>query len=131
MSTPITDHRSPITDRWRLPLPALRKERGYWDLHTDRLEQLRELWNASEAFQKDVPDFDTWMLETEPAKILLEAAAFGDAHFIAEMNDWARALLLVQFASGEDLDLPGIREHLPRFENETDTRYRFKNRPFF
>jgi len=114
----VTD--SPIADRWRLPLPALERERGFWEFYADRRDQLRALWQASQEMQKDIPDFDTWLLQTEPAVIILQATAFGDDHFVKEMNDWGRSVLFAQFATGTDLDAHAAREELERFPGESD-----------
>jgi len=110
----------PIIDRWRLPSPVLERERGFWELYVDRREQLQALWQSSQALQKISPDFDTWLLQTEPAVILLQVAAFGDVHFVKEMNDWARVTLLAHFAKGSDLDAHAEREGLRRFPGESD-----------
>lgn len=110
----------PIADRWRLPLPVLERERDFWEVYADRRDQLRALWQASQDMQKDIPDFDTWLLQTEPAVIILQATAYGDVHFIEEMNIWGRAVLFAQFATGTDLDAHAAREEMERFPGESD-----------
>lgn len=68
-------------------------------------------------------DYDVGNLETDPVKIILEAAAYREVLLRARVNDAARANL-VAFAIGSDLDhLAGFYD-VTRLLNETDAALR-------
>lgn len=69
-------------------------------------------------------DYDVGSLETDPAVIAAESAAYGDMHFVARLNDAARAILLAEFASGTDLELHAKRVGLEKLADETDEALR-------
>lgn len=72
-------------------------------------------------------DYDVEDLETDPAVIAAQAAAYGDMYFVAALNDAARVILLPSFAEGTDLDLQAMRAGLgdrPRLEGESDASLR-------
>jgi len=62
-------------------------------------------------------------LESEPARKVLEIAAYREVLVRARVNDAARALLLAE-ATGADLDHLGALFSTARQEGETDARYR-------
>jgi len=112
-----------MADRLPLPDPVLLRELSADVLFQNRLDDFRARWQASDALKEIAPDFDTYMMEGGPAQVAIESASDADLHLIAEMNKWARVLLIAGFASGNDLDLIGAREFLPRFPNEGDPDY--------
>ena len=68
-------------------------------------------------------DYDVGILETDPAKIILEVAAYREVLLRARVNDAAKANL-VAFATGSDLDhLAGFYD-VVRLDGETDERLR-------
>ena len=77
-------------------------------------------------------DFDQEMLETDPAVIAAQSAAYADMHFVARLNDMARTAILPSFAQGSDLDLhvqrTGIRE---RAAGESDAAVRQRIRLYY
>lgn len=69
--------------------------------------------------------YDVENLETDPAVIAAETAAYGDLYYLQRLNDAARVVLLPSFAEGTDLDLHAERAGIePRFEGETDASMR-------
>ncbi len=112
-----------MVERLPLPDPVLMRELSADALFQARLEDFRARWQMSDALKEIAPDFDTYMLEAGPAQVVIEGASDADLHLIAEMNKWARVLLIAGFASGSDLDLIGAREFLPRFPDEDDASY--------
>jgi phage-related baseplate assembly protein len=68
-------------------------------------------------------DYDVGNLETDPVKVVLEAAAFREIVLRARINDAAKANLIL-FASGSDLDhLAGFYD-VVRLTGETDAALR-------
>jgi phage-related baseplate assembly protein len=68
-------------------------------------------------------DYDVGNLETDPVKIILEAAAYREALLRARINDAAKANLLV-FALGSDLDHLASFYDVTRLSGETDDALR-------
>ncbi len=60
----------------------------------------------------------------DPVPIAAEAAASGDVHFVARLNDAARVTLLPSFAEGSDLDIQATRAGIVRFTGELDAALR-------
>jgi Phage-related baseplate assembly protein len=112
-----------MADRLPLPDPVLLRELSADILFQARLDEFRERWQSSDILKEIAPDFDTYMLESGPVQVAIGGASDADLHLIAEMNKWSRVLLIAGFASGDDLDLIGAREYLPRFEGEDDFSY--------
>lgn len=70
------------------------------------------------------PEFaDVIGLESEPARKLLEIAAYRDMLHRERINDAARALLLA-YAMGSDLDHLGARVDVERLPGEKDERFK-------
>jgi len=70
------------------------------------------------------PDFAGFIdLESEPARIVLEVAAYHSMNLLARVNDAARANLLA-FAMGGDLDQLGAFYDVLRLTGETDDQFR-------
>jgi len=110
----------PIADIWTLPAPVLVYELSFEEQFEARRDQFRQLWANSKKLKEIAPDFDVWMLESDPIVILLQCAAYGDLHFIAALNEWARVVLLAHFAKKGDLDAHAAREGLELFPDESD-----------
>jgi phage-related baseplate assembly protein len=109
---------------YRLPKPVVVRELDYEALLATRKGQFAALWDARRAQYPDLPPIDTITLETDPATILLEHAAFADLLFVAELNDAARVVRLIDFAAGSDLDLHAEEMALARLPGESDAALR-------
>ncbi|UYO50334.1 baseplate J/gp47 family protein [Rhodopseudomonas palustris] len=106
--------------KYRLPLPVVVRELDFEAQLANRMEQFATLWNALREKHPTLPEFDGLLLETDPATKLLEAAAFADTLFTAELNDAARIVRLVSFATGGDLELHAAEVDLERRVGERD-----------
>ncbi|NEW96913.1 baseplate J/gp47 family protein [Rhodopseudomonas sp. BR0G17] len=106
--------------KYRLPLPVVVRELDFETRLADRRAQFGELWELLRAKYPDLPPIDVLLLETDPSSILLEAAAFADTLFTAELNDAARVVRLVSFARGKDLELHAAEVDLQRRQDELD-----------
>jgi phage-related baseplate assembly protein len=114
-------------NRYRLPKPVVVRELGYEALLDARRESFAEFWAGLRAANPELPAIDTLNLDSDPGAALLQAAAFGDLLFVAELNDTARAVRIVDFAEGSDLDLHGAEFADPDFQRhdgETDAAWR-------
>ncbi|WNV10096.1 baseplate J/gp47 family protein [Tardiphaga sp. 709] len=109
---------------YRLPLPVVVRELDYEASLASRTAQFKALWEAKRAADPDLPAFDTLVLESDPAKALLEVAAFGDMLFVGELNDTARVVRVVSFAQGSDLELHAAEVDLTRRTDEKDPELR-------
>ncbi|TIS37504.1 baseplate J/gp47 family protein [Mesorhizobium sp.] len=79
--------------------------------------------DATARFSSAGVDYDVGNLETDPVKVVLEAAAYREVLLRARVNDAARANLLA-FATGADLDhLAGFYD-VARLASETDSALR-------
>lgn len=97
--------------------PLIVAEPDYEVMLSERVASFLSAWAA---FQQrfpnaGLPNFNVETLEYDPAIIALEAAATGDLHFRALLNDVARATILTDFARDEDLDLLGGETRVPGF----------------
>jgi phage-related baseplate assembly protein len=79
--------------------------------------------DAQARFDADGIDYDVGNLETDPVKIVLEAAAYREVNLRARANDAARANLLA-FAGGTDLEHLAAFYDVTRSVGETDTSLR-------
>jgi phage-related baseplate assembly protein len=68
-------------------------------------------------------DYDVGNLETDPAKIILEVAAYRELILRALINDKARAVMLA-FAGGADLDNLAAFYATSRLDGESDAAFR-------
>lgn len=68
-------------------------------------------------------DYDVGNLETDPVKIVLEAAAYREVLLRARVNDAAKANL-VSFSAGTDLDHLAAFHDVVRLDGETDAALR-------
>ena len=100
--------------------PVLIRELDYEALKSRNIAIFKTFWENSPQLQEIAPDFDTWIVETPIETVFARFSAFHDMLLIAETNDWARAVLIVYFAFGTDLDRIAESEGLERFEGETD-----------
>lgn len=115
---------------WTYDAPIIVAKLDYEAIRGDRIEAFLDRWAAFRESDPSLPDYDVQGLESDPAVIALEAAAYGDLHFRAQLNDTARAALLVDFATGADLDLHGVATRTPahpsglaRLSGEPDAAY--------
>lgn len=113
------------------PKPTITAELDYEALRSQRIAAFLEAWETHRQQDPTLPEYDVQMLETDPAVVALEVAAYGDLYFTGRTNDVARATLLTDFAIGEDLDLHGAATRTPahpnglaRFSGEEDSDYR-------
>ena len=83
----------------------------------------RGFWDEERLQKPDLPEFDTLDLESEPAAVLIKAAAYRSLLLKAKVNDKARAVLLAT-ALGTDLDHLGARVATARLEGELDEPFR-------
>lgn len=92
---------------WRLAKPVVVRELDYEALLAARKAQFTALWEALRIEKPELPSIDALAGEFDPGTTMLQAAAVGDLLFVAELNDTARVVRLVDFADGADLDLHG------------------------
>lgn len=109
---------------YKLPLPVVVRELDYEASLAVRSAQFKAIWEAKRAADPELPAFDVLVLESDPAKALLELAAFGDMLFVGELNDAARVVRLVTFAQGKDLELHAAEVDLERRVSEQDPELR-------
>lgn len=81
------------------------------------------LSHAVQRFADAGVDYDVGALETDPVKIVLEAAAYRELLLRARINDAARANL-VAFSTGADLDHLALFYDVARLPAETDAALR-------
>ena len=86
-----------------LPLPPVIEPIAYEDLLAAIVTEFKARWETRRAANPDLPAYDVELLETDPAKILLESGAFIYMLALARVNDAARALMLAT-ATGGDLE---------------------------
>jgi phage-related baseplate assembly protein len=120
-----------ITGNWVYGPPVIIATLDYEGLLSDRIAAFVTQWDGFRAIDAMLPDYDVEGLETDPAVIGLEAAAYGDLYFRAMLNDVARATVLVDFAVGADIDLHGLDtrtaahpDGVTRLTGESDDAYR-------
>lgn len=101
-----------------LPKPVLVQPLDYEQIFQLRLNDLVERMRAAGV------DYDVPTLQTDPAVIAAQAAAYGDLYYLARLNDAARRILLASFAEGTDLDLHAVRAGLTRASGESDEALR-------
>ncbi|ABE64063.1 Baseplate J-like protein [Nitrobacter hamburgensis X14] len=96
-----------------LPLPPVLQPLDYEALLADIIAEFKTRWEAVRALHPELPSYDQQMLETDPAKIVLESAAYIYMLTLARVNDAAKALMLAT-TSGGDLDSFAADFDLPR-----------------
>ncbi|WP_322997515.1 baseplate J/gp47 family protein [Castellaniella sp.] len=113
------------------PVPSITVSYDYETLLGQRIAAFVQQWDGFRVLDPDLPMYNVQMLETDPVVIGLEAAAYGDLYFTALANDIARATILVDYATGADLDLHGLETKTPahpngviRHDGEADAPYR-------
>lgn len=100
-----------------LPAPGVIEQIAYETILGDLVE------DANARFAAAGIDYDVGALETDPVKIVLEAAAFREMLLRARVNDAARANL-VAFAIGGDLDHLAAFYDVERLAGESDAALR-------
>lgn len=93
----------PTLDLSGLELPPVVQPIAYEALLADIVADFKGRWEVRRAADPMLPAYDVEMLETDPAKILLESAAYIYMLQLARVNDAAKALMLAS-AAGADLD---------------------------
>lgn len=109
-------------DKYRLKAPLLVRDVSFDVWRAEALDILKAFWSDTPALQEIAPNFDTWMVESPFESVMVRFAAFYKMVMAFQLNDWSRALLLVPFAEGEDLDKVAASEGLERFPFEPDER---------
>lgn len=102
-----------------LPAPSLIEELSYearLDLFQDRL---------AEAFTAAGIEYDVTDLETDPAQIILQVAAYQDVLLRQRINEAARGTML-PYAAGGDLDILAQFHDVKRQTGEADERLRLR-----
>lgn len=93
----------------KLPVPFIEREPEFAERFAARLAQMRGL----------MPEWDTWMLRSDPINRIVRHAAYGDLLYFQELNEGFRATLR-GFAAGEDLTAKARDWGLERYEGESD-----------
>ncbi len=96
-----------------LALPPVIAPVDYEVLLADIVVEFKQRWAAARVAQPELPDYDVQLLEYDPAKIVLESAAYIYTLALARVNDASRGLMLAT-ATGADLDHFGADFGLPR-----------------
>lgn len=86
-----------------LTLPPVIEAIDYEVLLADVVAEFKARWAALRLEKPDLPDYDVELLESDPAKILLESGVYVFMLMLGRVNDAARALMLAT-ATGGDLD---------------------------
>lgn len=84
------------------PQPEIIETLDYEAILSEHVATFQDLWEIRRAANPDLPEYDVALLETDPVKIVLEAASYRDLMMRARINDAARANL-VAFALNADL----------------------------
>jgi phage-related baseplate assembly protein len=120
-----------FTGNWVYGPPVIVATLDYEGLLADRIAAFLDQWDGFRAIDATLPEYDVEHLESDPAVIGLEAAAYGDLYFRSMLNDVARATVLVDFAVGTDIDLHGLDtrtaahpDGVTRLTGESDETYR-------
>lgn len=100
-----------------LPAPSMVEEIGY----EARLQALRD--KLVEIFSDAGIDYDVDNLETDPAQILLQVAAYQDTLLRQRINEAVRSTFLA-YATGGDLDILAHWYDVFRLPGEADDRLR-------
>jgi phage-related baseplate assembly protein len=98
-----------------LPTPAVIEELSYEAILSALMVDAQARFDAAGI------DYDVGALESDPVKIILEAAAYRELLLRARINDAARANLL-PFAGGTDLEHLSAFYGLTKLVGETDTQ---------
>lgn len=86
-----------------LTLPPVLQPLDYEVLLADIIAEFKGRWEDLRITNPDLPSYDVEMLETDPAKIVLESAAYIYLLTLARVNDAAKALMLAT-TTGADMD---------------------------
>lgn len=108
-----------------LPAPDVIETLEYETVLNQHVEIFKEKWAEKRAANPSLPDYNVELLETDPVKIVLEAAASREILMRARVNDAARANLL-SFARGADLDHLAAFYDVKRLTDEDDDALRFR-----
>lgn len=106
-----------------LPLPPVLQPIDYEDLLSDIVAEFKARWSVARATDPTLPMYDVEMLETDPAKIVLESAAYIYMLTLQRVNDAAKALMLAT-TTGGDLDQFAQDFALTRLAGESDEAFR-------
>ena len=93
----------------KLAVPVIEREPAFADLMAARIAEMRGL----------MPEWDTWMLRSDPINRICRHAAYGDLLYYQELNEGFRATLR-DFATGKDLDAKAAEWDLTRYDGELD-----------
>lgn len=115
----------PTINLYDLPLPPVLQPIDYETLLADIMTEFKGRWSDIRAAYPDLPDYDVQMLETDPAKIVLESAAYIYMLTLQRVNDAAKALMLATATKG-DLDQFAQDFQLSRMDGETDEQFRLR-----
>ena len=110
-------------DLSEMPVPAVLEEIDYEATFADYRDKFLEFWATVKAENPDLPDYDVEGLETDPAMIIGQAAAYRETVYRARVNDAAKAVMLAS-AIGSDLDHLAALYGVERQEGELDSRLR-------
>ncbi|EYR81877.1 baseplate J/gp47 family protein [Shinella sp. DD12] len=107
-----------------LSAPIIIEQIDYEVIFQRYVAKFKEIWAVLRAANPDLPDYDVQMLETDPAIVIKQAAAYVEALLRADGNDKAKGLLLA-YATGSALDhILATYHRTPRLPNESDDAYR-------
>ena len=101
-------------DMSQLPAPKVVEELSFEQIFQEMLADFRSC----------CPDYDA-LLESDPAIVILECAAYRELLLRQRINECAKANMLA-YATGSDLDNLAAFYGLERLENEPDSRLRYR-----
>ena len=93
----------------KLAVPIIEREPAFADLMAARIGEMRLL----------MPEWDTWMLRSDPINRVCRHAAYGDLLYYQELNEGFRATLR-DWATGSDLTAKASDWGLERYAGEDD-----------
>lgn len=115
---------SPTINLAALPLPAAVVVPSASAILAARLQYFQTLWQAAQANDPSLPDYDVSTLESDPIVMLQETDAYRETLALSRINDAVKATNLA-WAKGADLDAIGQGLYqTPRAPGELDDPYR-------
>lgn len=105
------------------PQPEIIEALDYEAILSEHVATFQQIWEIKRALNPLMPEYDVGLLETDPVKIVLEAASYRELMLRARINLAAMANL-VAFASGSDLDHLAAFYGVLRLTGEADVDFR-------
>lgn len=106
-----------------LPAPIVIEELDSTVIESRQIAKFKEIWATVRIANPDMPAYDVELLETDPARISIQAETFRETLVRGRINDAMQAYML-PFARGADLDMLAWWYGVSRMAGELDERLR-------